>query len=313
MKVEASAPSNIALIKYMGKEPGGRNRPANPSLSYTLEHLRSFVTLEKIQELMIDEWLALPGFEPIELSQVGLKKFMEHFMRLKLQWKIPGNYRVQSANNFPADCGLASSASSFAALTLAAYSLAQAHDKNLECTREELSQFSRLGSGSSCRSMFSPWAEWSGEGAEGINVALELEHAVILVDGDRKSVSSSEAHARVNTSLLWPGRPDRAWARLKELKTALSRQDWRSIYDVCWSEFWDMHALFETSKPSFGFMSRGTLDVLDQLRQLWLRDKDGPIVTMDAGANVHLLLRSDQIGRANTWLSGYKTLRSWSE
>src|SRR5262245_57856701 len=116
MRVEASAPSNIALIKYMGKEPGSGNRPANASLSYTLEHLRSFVVIEPADK---NEWRPLPGFEPLQLSETGLKKFLGHLERLKAHWKIPGHHRVLSANNFPADCGLASSASSFAALTLA--------------------------------------------------------------------------------------------------------------------------------------------------------------------------------------------------
>ena len=41
----ASAPSNIALIKYMGKTDEQDNRPTNRSLSYTLNHLRTTVEL----------------------------------------------------------------------------------------------------------------------------------------------------------------------------------------------------------------------------------------------------------------------------
>ena len=43
----AQAPANIALIKYMGKENEHTNSPANPSLSYTLPHLLSHVTLDQ--------------------------------------------------------------------------------------------------------------------------------------------------------------------------------------------------------------------------------------------------------------------------
>lgn len=305
MRVEASAPSNIALIKYMGKDSHSGNLPANPSLSYTLEHLRSFVVIEP--GLNQDQWKPLPGFAELNLSDKGREKFLNHFAKLKSHWGIEGNFNILSANNFPSDCGLASSASSFAALTLATYQLS----KNQNETPESLSKLSRQGSGSSCRSMFSPWAEWSGEGAEKLNLNLELEHAVLIVDGDKKTVSSSEAHRRVNMSLLWQGRTERARTRLTKLKQALAVNAWAAAYEICWAEFWDMHALFETSAPPFGYMTDGTLKALNHLRDLWTKRGDGPLVTMDAGANVHLLFRKDQIRDSAEWIGGFLALRSW--
>lgn len=308
MRVEASAPSNIALIKYMGKDSHSGNLPSNSSLSYTLEHLRSFVVIE---EANADEWQPLPGFEPVELSIKGRERFLAHFKNLKHHWGLNGHHRVFSANNFPSDCGLASSASSFAALTLATYQLALMQKADLQESLETLSRLSRQGSGSSCRSLFSPWSVWRGEGAEKLNLDLELEHAVLIVDGGRKSVSSSEAHRRVNTSLLWNGRTERARLRLERLENSLRSNDWRTCFEVCWAEFWDMHALFETSEPAFGYMTGETLKALNRLRELWTEKKDGPLITMDAGANVHLLFRRDQIAGAQPWLEGFKSSRSW--
>jgi diphosphomevalonate decarboxylase len=311
MRIEASAPSNIALIKYMGKSVAASNQPANASISYTLENLRSFVVLEPCDGE--DQWAALEGFTKVELSEVGLKKYLDHFARLKQLWQIPGFYRIRSANNFPSDCGLASSASSFAALTQAGFELASRHNKDLALSAHKLSCVSRLGSGSSCRSFFSPWAKWQGEGAEAVDLDLRLEHAVLILESGRKAVSSSQAHNRVNTSLLWNGRPERAEARMKTLVQALRTNDWSSAFEICWSEFWDMHALFETSRPSFGYMTPPTLQALEQLRNIWRKESDGPLVTMDAGANVHVLIRPDQVTRANEWLKSYRTIRSWSE
>ena len=71
--IEASAPSNIALIKYMGKIRTESNLPTNASLSYTLENLRSFVTLES-NDTGVDEWKPLAGFAEFKLSEVGLCK-----------------------------------------------------------------------------------------------------------------------------------------------------------------------------------------------------------------------------------------------
>ncbi|MBX3022441.1 MAG: diphosphomevalonate decarboxylase [Bdellovibrionales bacterium] len=313
LKVEASAPSNIALIKYMGKSESSSNRPANTSLSYTLENLRTFVTIEEGES----GWQPLPGYPELQLSEKGRLKFLNHFERLWSTWNLSGSYLIRSANNFPSDCGLASSASSFAALTLAAYELARRLRPELNVTLAELSRLSRLGSGSSCRSLFSPWAVWRNEGAEAVDLPLRLEHAVVMVEDGHKAVSSSEAHLRVTSSLIYEGRPARAEHRLEALRGALaevargSKPAWHEAYELCWSEFWDMHALFETSRPAFGYMNAGTLRCLNHMRHIWQSTGDGPLVTMDAGPNVHLLFRQEQKEEAAIWLKGFDVMTSW--
>jgi diphosphomevalonate decarboxylase len=306
-KVEASAPSNIALIKYMGKTAVSGNLPTNASLSYTLEHLRSFVTIEEAKE---DDWRPLAGLPELQLSQHGREKFLNHFKKLKAHWEIPGNHLLRSANNFASDCGLASSASSFAALTLATHELALRSGRKAE-SAVELSKLSRLGSGSSCRSFFSPWALWRSEGAESVALNVQLEHAVILAGEEKKAVSSSEAHKRVTSSLLFEGRTARAEARLQALIASLQAGAWRESFELCWSEFWDMHALFESSRPSFGYMNGESVRILNHLRGIWEKSGDGPLVTMDAGANVHLLFRAEQAAQAEAWLKDFKHQKSW--
>lgn len=308
MRIEVSAPSNIALIKYMGKTSTTGNLPSNASFSYTLEHLRSHLVIE---EAKVDDWAALPGYMPIELSEVGRTKFMNHFSKLKNVWEIQGNFRILSANDFPSDCGLASSASSFAALTLGAYELARSQRPEFQLSPRELSKWSRQGSGSSCRSFFSPWAAWQDDGAEELPLDLKLDHAVVIVEGAVKSVSSSQAHVRVASSLLFNGRTERAQKRMHDLIGALKNNQWREAYELCWAEFWDMHALFETSQPSFGYMQPASLMVLEKLRDVWRETGDGPLVTMDAGPNIHVLLRPDQRAAADRWLDGLKTIKSW--
>jgi diphosphomevalonate decarboxylase len=126
----------------------------------------------------------------------------------------------------------------------------------------------------------------------------DLIHQVVVVDESLKQVSSSKAHERVTTSLLFKGRPERAEERLSSLKSALAAKDWRQAFEITWAEFWDMHALFETSRPSFGYMTAGSLEALRIVRSLsWDAHGDGPLVTMDAGPNVHLLYRNDEAGR----------------
>jgi len=306
-KWSAQAPSNIALIKYMGKTGTGPNRPTNSSLSYTLTHLKSLVELE-VRPSGDDAWeplLADPEgrtLPPVELSEKGRERFLAHLKRIKAEYGFEGSFVVRSANDFPSDCGLASSASSFAALTMAALkAVCELTGRDLP-SAEAAAELSRKGSGSSCRSFFAPWAFWSTDG--GVRAVEEIKvrdllHQVIAVDDRKKLVSSSEAHTRVASSLLFEGRPERAERRAKALIDALGTKfDWREAFEITWAEFWDMHALFETSVPSFGYMTAASREVLDWVRNaLWRKNGDGPIVTMDAGPNIHLLYRNDPTGR----------------
>ena len=55
-----------------------------------------------------------------------------------------------------------------------------------------------------------------------------------------------------------------------------------------------MHNLFHTSNPPFLYMNGDTMNCLTELNQYWLKNNDGPVITMDAGSNIHLLFREDQ-------------------
>jgi diphosphomevalonate decarboxylase len=301
----AEAPSNIALVKYMGKVDVAGNLPTNTSLSFTLPHLKSVVQLEYDSHYMHDEWEPLHSFggkkyAPIQLSDYGVQKFVSHLDRIRDRFGFRGFFRIRSANDFPADCGLASSASSFAALTkVAVIALSELTGKPA-MSPEEAAEISRMGSGSSCRSFFAPWVIWTPTRIAEVPELSEkgkLIHQVVVVNDDAKKVTSSEAHKLVTSSLLFAGRPQRADVRVYDFIKALSHDDWNEAFEIAWAEFWDMHALFETSKPSFGYMTAGTLEVLRYIRDdMWTKEGDGPIVTMDAGPNIHLLYRDDHKG-----------------
>jgi diphosphomevalonate decarboxylase len=304
----ADAPSNIALIKYMGKvdsDPGVKNRPTNTSLSYTLPHLRSVVQLEFDEVLTVTSWEPLTQFgekhyEPLALSEKGASRFIAHLELLKNHFKFKGHFKIRSANGFPSDCGLASSASSFAALTKVALIALAELTNSPAPTLSEAADWSRKGSGSSCRSFFEPWSLWTPEHVTDVpqlNRFENLIHQVIVVNDKVKMVSSSEAHKRVTSSLLFAGRPNRADVRAIDFISALEKNEWQEAFEIAWAEFWDMHALFETSQPSFGYMTAGSLEVLNFVRDLWTREGHGPLVTMDAGPNVHLLYENDERGR----------------
>lgn len=311
----AQAPSNIALIKYMGKKDQDQNLPDNPSLSYTLNNLLSTVELETLPGQK-DFWepLLTPGSLPFELSLTAQQRFLNHLQRLKSYFGYQGGFIVRSCNNFPLASGLASSASSFAALTRCAVRALCELTQSATPPMDIIAGLSRQGSGSSCRSFFSPWALWEGSKVTATDLPYsQLIHQVIIISHQEKSVPSSQAHKRVQSSADYKERPDRASQNLKRLLQAMHNKDWSSCYQICWDEFQDMHQLFESASPPFGYITAQGQEVLDVIAKHWEKVGDGPIVTMDAGPNIHLLYREDQFDMANkikidNFLSNYDVL-----
>ena len=303
----AQAPANIALIKYMGKKDENSNLPDNSSLSYTLNNLLSTVQLEK-QASNKDIWepLIIPGGTDFILSVEGQTRYLDHLARIKTHFGYIGGFIVRSCNDFPHSSGLASSASSFAALTQCALlALSELTQKPI-ISIDEQAQLSRQGSGSSCRSFYSPWALWQGNEVKTIELPYSnLLHQVIVVSNTEKKVSSSDAHRRVKTSILYATRPQRAEEHLKVLLSAFMAKDWASAYHVCWREFHDMHHLFSTCDKPFTYMTERSLCLLKTVQSFWEQEGDGPLVTMDAGPNIHLLYREDQVASARQFKQDY--------
>ena len=316
MKWTASAPSNLALIKYMGKKPAGagKNIPLNSSLSFTLNH---FMTKVEIEEAPSDSWCPLKKGDSFytDLPLPARKRFLDFFQQLKKYFSIPGSYRIYSGNNFPLSAGAASSASSFAALTRATYKLAQDQTPlQKKLSTEELAQISRSGSGSSCRSFFSPWALWTDKSVQPLKFPFEnFIHQMVVTDSSDKKISSRKAHKLVESSSHFKDRHQRADMRLEKLCSALRSGDWHRCFVLVREEFLDMHHLFETSTSPFSYQTEGSKQVLKTVESFWEQKGDGPLVTMDAGSSVHLLYRMDQKELVNEVSSVLSLKRSGSE
>jgi diphosphomevalonate decarboxylase len=325
MKILVRAPSNIALMKYMGKKETIGNIPDNPSLSMTLNSLCTYVSLD-LQENATSPFRIRPGFDDSakgidftklqipELKGAGIEKMERHWKRitdvapsilkeagLDVRPNGPASATVQTANTFPMGSGIASSASSFAAMTLAGL-VASAADpgklqkiwrENLQAStamRRACARISRQGSGSSCRSFEGPFVEWNDENANAVQTAMpEMSHFVVVVSSTEKKISSSQAHQLVKTSALWNGRVDRVTERFHALKIALAVGDIAEVSRLSWTEMWEMHSLFHTATPAFSYWEPGTIHALRSFAEDVLSDNP-PIVTLDAGPNVHVLV-----------------------
>lgn len=288
------APANIAFIKCIGRY--ALNIPCNKSLSFTVDRFRSRVELEIIDS-NYDEFEPLEsiGYLSLNMPEHGIQKFLKHLSFLKKTFDCNEHFLVKSANNFPNDTGITSSASSFAALTISAVkAFCELQHKDMPSIAD-LSKLSRVGSGSSCRSFFKPWAVWDGEGAQSIDFPYhDLHYQLALLEMQPKKVSSSIAQIESLTSLLFNGRPERAAQRFADFVTAMKEKDWQKAYISAWQEFCDMHALFCTSREPFWYITADSLAILNKIHDFWQTHKDGPIVTIGAGPNIHFLWREDQ-------------------
>ncbi len=116
-KATVRAGSNIAFVKYWGVNDPTFNLPQNSSISMTLADLATSTTVEW------DTRGSLPADEvTIDGEQMmgkSAERVTRHLERMRALANVGYRARVVSQNNFPRASGIASSASGFAALTVA--------------------------------------------------------------------------------------------------------------------------------------------------------------------------------------------------
>jgi diphosphomevalonate decarboxylase len=76
------------------------------------------------------------------------------------------------------------------------------------------------------------------------------------------------------------------------MRAAIGRGSLREIAILAWREAWEMHSLFHTSEPSFTYWEADTMRALRFLAP-FVEGENPPIVTLDAGPNVHVLVPMD--------------------
>ena len=264
----------------MGLAQPEQKIPANASLSYTLSHLRTVVTVESA------------AIEQIKVP-IGHTRFVNFVNILKENFGVTENLAIESNNNFPAACGIASSAASFAAITAAIASYAQ------QPLNSQVIAFSRFGSGSACRSFYQGFVKWEQKDITPIELPYsELAHAVLLLDKTPKKTSSSTAHKLVQSSPLYKARLENVNHRLPALVTAISNKDWALSGEIITEEYLEMHALFTSAKPSFNYRSELCIQVESFCQSYNNIFGHKPWITLDAGPNIHLLF-ANQDAKSN--------------
>lgn len=284
-KSSAFAPSNIALCKYWGKRNNELNLPITSSLSISLgnkgAHIDLFLRAERDEIILNDKLI-----DPSTPFAKRLSDFLDLF-------STDLHFHCNIKTNIPIAAGLASSASGFAAVTLA---LNQLFDWKLSSS--ELSILARLGSGSACRSIEPGFVEWDAgiraDGMDSFGSMLdfkwpELRVGLLMLNTHTKPLSSREAMLRtVETSELYRSWPSKVSYDLMQLKEAIFTQDFARLGQVAESNALAMHATMLSAWPPILY---SLPDTFSAMQKIWELRREGLSVyfTQDAGPNLKLL------------------------
>lgn len=320
--VSANCPSNIALIKYWGKY--ANQIPANPSISYTLNHCKTMTSIDFISNEPFSVQTFLAGKEEPKFAE----KIEKYFRTIKpyLPWILEGKYIIKTENTFPHSSGIASSASGFGAIAKCLMALDEAFSGNKEAETEKrkavncefqtsnqqpatnnqrkASLLARLGSGSACRSLYNGLVVWGEtpevEGSSDLyavkypdeeihQIFRNFNDWVLLIHEGEKSVSSTVGHGLMNTNPYAERRFQEARENFVPLKTILKTGDLQAFIKLIEHEALTLHAMMMMSDPAFILMKTGTMEVINKIWKFRAETGLPLFFTLDAGANVHLL------------------------
>ncbi len=291
-RATACAFSNLAFCKYWGNIDDALRLPASSSISMNLAGLTTTTSVEFLPELTHDE--VFIGGQRVEGEAAA--RVSRHLAHVRGMATSSLYAHVSSENNFPMGAGIASSASAFAALSLAATSAIGLH-----LSERELSVLARLGSGSASRSIPGGFVEWHAAPRHEDSYAESFappEHwalvdLIAIVSRTHKTTGSTEGHTIAATSPLQTARLESAPARLAACKKAILDHDFPTFSEVVELDSTVMHAVMMTGTPPLFYWQPATLAVMESVRH-WRAEGFNVCYTIDAGANVHCLcLASD--------------------
>jgi len=297
------APSNIALIKYWGKE--ANQIPKNPSISFTLDACFTLTTLEfeKKDTNTFDFEVIFDGkkhnaFKP--KIQTFFERIVDYVPFLK-EYK----FIIKTRNSFPHSSGIASSASGMAALSLCLMQIEKTLNPTIstEFFNKKASFLARLGSGSASRSIEGEVVVWgkhdaidSSSNILGIKFPYKIHQnfknyhdTILLVDKGEKQVSSTVGHNLMNNHPFAENRFKQANKNLDLMSQILQKGNLTEFIALVESEALTLHAMMMTSNPYFILMKPNTLQIIEKIWLFRKKTKANICFTLDAGANVHVL------------------------
>ncbi|MCP4680479.1 MAG: diphosphomevalonate decarboxylase [Deltaproteobacteria bacterium] len=293
---EACAGANIAIVKYWGKRDVSRNLPAGSSLSLTLRELETTTRVSFTSQLTQDD-VQLGGEPAPPVFARRVSKFLDRIRRLA---GLKLSARVQTANSFPTAAGLASSASGFAALAVAACRAA-----GLTPGIDQLATLARLGSGSATRSLLGGFVELqAGTRSDGADCRVRelgdaadwpLNLLVAVVGEGPKSLSSTAGMQHtVQSSPLYPAFLEANAADLPLARDAVTSRDLQTLGKIAERSCLRMHAAAAGAAPGVLYFRGPTVELIHAVRRARNEGLYG-YFTIDAGPHVKVLCESDAV------------------
>ena len=320
MRTQAESPSNIALVKYWGKH--GLQLPLNPSVSFTLSHSTSRTRIHWKEAPEFGYSFRFHGKEQKAFTP-KLDAFFERIMESAPELSTQ-QLEIESENSFPHSSGIASSASAFSALSLAIEEGIRQLRNKPQVDLNRASEWSRLGSGSACRSLFPKAAVWGAhpniEGSSdirGLDVSQRLHpvfkdfhDVILLIDEGVKSVSSTAGHALMDRHVFGKARIQQAFDHVEEMMDILSTGDLQRFIELVELEALTLHALMMSASDPYLLMRPGTLAAIESVRQFRKETDTNICFTLDAGANLHLLFPAASEQKVMPWVENELSMLS---
>ena len=279
MRATAEAHPNIALIKYWGKRNEAENLPATGSLSITLDALKTTMTVDLAGAAR--DSLTVNG----EISEKMLPR-ISACLDVILGADRP-SANIVSECNFPIAAGLASSASSFAALVVAVNDAA-----GLSLDRQQLARLAGRASGSAARSLYGGFVELA-TSEHGISVESildgpdwPLDVVVAVTERGEKPVGSGDAMKRsASTSPFYASWVDQQAHELDVARQAVAERNFSVLAEISEHNCLKMHSVMWASRPPIVYWNSATLSCMQTVRRL--QDDGVPVFfTIDAGPQI---------------------------
>lgn len=298
MRATAIAQPNIALIKYWGKRDVERNLPAVGSISITLRDLFTEMQVEFDSALERDG-LTINGDQDDNM----LPRISACLDDVAGASRAPAS--VISQCNFPIAAGLASSASAFAALTVAA---AAAAGTNRDTA--ELANLAGRASGSAARSLYGGFVELenrdAGIGVRALCGADEWPLCVVvaITETGPKAVGSTEAmEISRKTSPFYSNWVEHQELDLATARSAIEKRDFEQLAAIAEHNCLKMHSIMWASRPPMVYWNAATMRCLQTVRKLQ-GEGLGVFFTIDAGPQVKAVCLPEHAEQARAALAG---------
>ncbi|WP_333617783.1 diphosphomevalonate decarboxylase [Dietzia sp.] len=280
---------NMALVKYWGKRDEAMMLPAAGSISMTFDTFATTTRVELDVEADADT-VELNGAIAEGDAAARVVRFLDLIRELA---GSETRAHVRTFNEAPTAAGLASSASGFSALAVAATGA-----YGLDLDTAALSRLARRGSGSAARSVVDGMAIWhAGDtDAESFSEPIDapaMRLVIVTVNGEKKEVSSREAMRRTAaTSPFYAGWIECTEETLGRMVDACAAGDFEEVGAIAETHALRMHAVIQSCDPPIRYLLPRSVEIFDAVARL-RREGTPAYATADAGPNVAVLVRPE--------------------